>query len=47
MLGWYLLANQIIASTGFTAILPVGDFSGYWEKKAVKDVEAKPELHEE
>lgn len=42
LLGWYLLAIQICASTGFPLPLPVGDFTHLWEKKGVKEVAECP-----
>lgn len=46
MLGWYLLANQVLASTGFPFSLPVGDFTRFWEKKQVREVATEAETHE-
>lgn len=43
LLGWYLLAIQICASTGFPLPIPVGDFSRFWDKKANQAMEVKEE----
>lgn len=40
VLGWYLLTHLILVSVGANG-LPVGDFSGYWSKKAERAKAAK------
>ena len=36
ILGWYLLLIQMLGVMGFSLPLPVGDFSGFWAKRAAK-----------